>query len=148
MTPTEQKIYLEAKECLGKHITLDPNVPNEVGCAEAISFVLKNAGFVLPQGGIAGTSALYDWLSANTLFERVYAPQKGAVIVSPTGHGNGSIEGHTGIIGGYGTYFPYQYGILSNNSDNGLFQEKWDLLTWYLHYGVKGGLPLAMFRAI
>lgn len=148
MTSTEQKVYLEAKECLGKHITLDPNVPNEVGCAEAVSFVLKNAEFTLPTQGIASTASLYLWLKANLLFERIYAPEQGAIIVSPTGYGNGSIEGHTGVLGAYGAQFPYQYGILSNNSDNGLFQEKWDLLTWYLNYGVKGGLPLAMFRAL
>lgn len=149
MTPKEKKIYLEAKACLGTHITLNKNIPNEVGCAEAVSFVLKNASVLnIPVGGFPGTLGLYQWLSSNPHFVRIEAPEQGAIIVSPTGMGNGAIEGHTGIIGAFGVQFPNEYGILSNDSDNGLFSEKWNLLTWWEHYGQKGDLPLAIFRAI
>lgn len=148
MTPTETKIYNTAKACLGKHITLNSNVPNEVGCAESVSYVLTNSDITgIPAGGFASTSALFDWLSSNPSFERLEAPEQGAILVSPTGHGNGTIEGHTGIVAAYGAYYPYEYGILSNNSDNGLFQEKWSLLSWWQYYGLKGALPLAFFRA-
>lgn len=148
MTPTQTKIYNTAKEFLDKHITLDDTVPPDVGCAEAVSFVLKNAVVSIPNGGFPGTSALYLWLLSNPHFKLLEAPEQGAIIVSPTGHGNGTVEGHTGIIGALGVQFPNEYGILSNNSDNGLFQEKWNLLTWWENYGIKGRLPLAMFRAL
>lgn len=149
MTLTETKIYNEAKACLGQHITLNPAVSPEVGCAEAVSYVLLKAGIAaIPQAGIAGTAQLYTWLSTNPHFIRVEAPEQGAVIISPTGLGNGTVEGHTGILGAFGVQFPNEYGILSNNSDNGLFQEKWNLLTWYENYGQKGGLPVAIFRAL
>lgn len=149
MTPTETRIYNEAKACLGLHITLNPAVSSEVGCAEAVSYVLLKAGIpAIPQAGIAGTAQLYQWLSQNPHFLRVEAPVQGAVIISPTSYGNGTIEGHVGILGAFGVQFPNEYGILSNNSDNGLFQEKWNLLTWYEYYGQKGGLPIAIFKAV
>lgn len=149
MSPQATKIYNEAKACLGKHITLNPAVSSEVGCAESVSKILSLAGIpAIPQAGIAGTAQLYQWLSNNPHFLRVEAPVQGAVIISPTGLGNGTIEGHTGILGAFGVNTPNEYGILSNNSDNGLFQEKWNLLTWYEYYGQKGGLPIAIFKAI
>lgn len=149
MTPNGTKIYNVAKLSLGEHLTLNPNVPADVGCAEAVSFVLKNAGITgMPAEGYAGTADLYRWLLANPQFKLIEQPEQGAIIVSPTGYGNGTIEGHTGILGAFGVNTPNEYGILSNNSDNGLFQEKWNLLTWYEYYGQKGGLPLAMFKAL
>lgn len=149
MTPTGEKIYNTAKANLGKHLTMNPAVSQEVGCAESVSKILSLAGIpAIPQAGIAGTAQLYQWLSTNPHFLRVEAPVQGAVIISPTGYGNGTIEGHTGILGAFGINTPNEYGILSNNSDNGLFQEKWNLLTWYEYYGQKGGLPIAIFKAL
>lgn len=148
MNSTTTKIYNEARTCLGQHITLNSNIPNDVGCAEAVSFVLKNAGIIgIPVAGFPGTAGLYQWLLANPVFTHQGVPTQGAILVSPTGYGNGTIEGHTGIVGGFAVEFPNEYGILSNNSDNGLFQEKWNLLTWWEYYGRKGGLPLAFFVA-
>lgn len=149
MTPTQQKIYNEAKNSLGKHLTLNSSVPNDVGCAEAVSFVLKNAGITgIPAEGYAGTADLYRWLLANPAFKLIEQPEQGAIIVSPTGFGNGLVEGHTGILGAFGVQFSNEYGILSNNSDDGLFEEKWNLLTWWENYGLKGHLPVALFRAL
>lgn len=149
MTPNETKVYNEAKACLGLHITLNNNVPADVGCAEAVSFVLTKAGITgIPAAGFAGTADLYRWLLSNPQFKIIEQPEQGAVIVSPTGFGNGTVEGHTGIIAAFGLQYPNEFGILSNNSDNGLFQEKWNLLTWWENYGLKGHLPVAIFRVV
>lgn len=149
MTPNATKLYNEAKASLGKHITLNNNVSPDVGCAEAISYVMKNSGVIgIPTLGFAGTADLYRWLLSNPAFKLIEQPEQGAIIVSPTGFGNGTVEGHTGILGSFGVQFPNEYGILSNNSDNGLFQEKWNLLTWWLNYGEKGHLPCALFRLL
>jgi hypothetical protein len=149
MTPTQEKIYNEAKLSLGEHLTLNPNVPADVGCAEAVSFVLKNAGITgIPAQGYAGTADLYQWLLANPQFKLIEQPEQGAIIVSATGFGNGTVEGHCGVLGAFGAQYPNEFGILSNNSDNGLFQEKWNLLTWWENYGLKGHLPVALFRAV
>lgn len=144
ITPTapltnREKLYNVAASCLGTHQTLDLTVPNEVGCAEAWSSVAKKAGVLnIPKTGIAGTSNLYAWLVSNSAFKSVTSPLPGDTVISPTGHGNGTVEGHVGFIA--------KEGILSNNSDNGLFQEKWTLDAWKAHYGVAGGLPVAFFR--
>lgn len=149
MSPQAIKIYNEAKACLGKHITLNPTVPDDVNCAESVSFILKNSGVTgFPAGGIAGTASLYTWLANSPKFKRIEAPEQGAIIVSPTGSGLHLVEGHTGICGAFGLQFPNEYGILSNDSDTGLFSEKWNLLTWWEYYGRKGGLVIALFRAL
>lgn len=132
------KIYLEAKACLDKHITLDPSVPPDLGCAEAVSFVLKNAGVQnLPTNGYAGTHDLYIWLKNHST--QVTTPQAGDVIISPTGTSTiNSPHGHTGIVA--------LYGILSNDSDTGLFMEKYTLDTWNKYFHGVEGFPVYYFR--
>lgn len=143
-----QRLYNRAKNCLGTHQTLNPSVSPEVGCAEAVSAVLSLAGYPIPASGIAGTASLLKWLSNNSSFERIYAPELGAVIVSPTGAGNGRIPGHTGIFGGEGVAFPGDWGIMSNDSQTGLFLELWSLSKWGKYYSDYGGLSMYMFRPL
>lgn len=148
-TNNEVKLYGIAKNLLGKHLTLNNNVPPDVGCAEAVSYVLKQAGVKnIPTSGIAATADLYRWMLKDPQFHLIQQPEEGAIIVSPTGFGNGTVTGHTGILGVFGVQFPNEYGIMSNNSDNGLWQEKWNLLTWWENYGLKGKLPVALFRLL
>lgn len=133
-------IYDTAKGLLGQHITLNDNVPKDVGCAEAVSYVLKKSGVNIPNGGIAGTSTLCDFLQHSSVFKEVFNYEIGAVIVSPTGSGNGKIEGHTGICA--------IYGILSNDSSTGLFSEQWNIQNWKQYYNVYGGLSVRYFAYI
>lgn len=139
---TDPALYTAAVSCLDRHITLNANVPASVGCAEAVSYVMKLAGVADGLQGIAGTAALDGFLAGSPLFTKVFAPTVGAILVSPTGAGNGSVEGHTGIVAKYNLQFPNDYGVLSNNSDNGLFQEKWSISAWAKNYHSKGGLPM------
>lgn len=147
MTATENKIYSQAKLNLGQHLTLNNAVPAEVGCAEAVSKVLSLAGIVVPPGGIAGTATLYEWLVASTLFEKIDNAEQGAIIISPTGMGNGSVEGHTGLIGSFGLQFQNDWGVCSNDSASGKFLETWSLQRWIAYYEQLGGLPIYYFRA-
>lgn len=131
-------IYEIAKSCLGKHITLNENVPPELGCAEAISYILKQAGYTLPEGGFAGTYDLYKWLLAN--FNQRDIPIVGDIIISPTGTSSKQAKhGHVGCLG--------KYGILSNHSDTGLFLEVFTLQKWQDYYGDLLGFPVYFFRA-
>lgn len=134
-----QRIYEIARECLGAHITLDSSVPSDVGCAEAVSYVLKNAlGDVFPAQGFASTNLLWQWLK--THFTQVSEPIIGDVVISPTGTSAiGSPHGHVGIIA--------KYGILSNSSDTGLFSELWTITKWNKYYNKKLGFPVYFFRA-
>lgn len=135
MTPV---LYTIAKNNLGNHLTLDPSVPAEVGCAEAVSFCLKSAGVVLPAEGIPGTATLYAFLSASSAFSEVSVWNEGDIIISATGSGNGLIPGHTGIMGGSG--------IMSNDSNSGLFLELWTLAKWQTYYAQYGGMAIHFFR--
>jgi hypothetical protein len=140
--PTKPEIlYQKAYDCLGTHQTLNPSVPNEVGCGEAWSSVAKKAGVEgIPPLGYAGTANLYLWLKSNPAFLSVPVPEAGDTIISPTGYGNGSVRGHVGIVG--------KHHIMSNNSDTGLFSDHWKLEEWRMYYGLNGGLPIAFFRWI
>ena len=133
-----QKIYSIAKESIGTHMTLDESVPISVGCAEAVSKVLWEAGLPIPAKGIPGTFDLLKWLETN--LKEVDTYTVGAVIISATGTGNGRIRGHTGICA--------QYGILSNESQTGLLREQWDIASWTDYYGRYGGFPIRYFIPI
>lgn len=133
-------LYTVAKGLLGQHLTLNDNVPPEVGCAECLSYVLKQSGYTIPTGGIPGTSSLYTWLKNNPRFQSVSSWQIGDIILSPTGMGNGKIPGHVGVMG--------TYGIMSNDSNSGLFLELWTIEKWKQYYAGYGGLPIYYFRPL
>ena len=129
--------YSIAKACLGQHLTLDPTVPNEVGCAEAVSYILQKAGITgIPQRGFDGTPDLYAWLSTNSQFKVVTTPQAGDVVISPT---IGANHGHTGIC--------LIHGIGSNDSSNGRFAENYSYDTWVTSFRNRG-LSTYYFRPL
>ena len=148
MTPTEQNIFNVAKDNLGIHLTLDPNVSPEMGCAEAVSKILSLAGISVPKRGIPGTAALLAWLQVNPDFEAIEVPEQGAIIVSATGSGNGSFPGHTGIFGAFGAMYVGDWGICSNDSATGRLREQWCLKDWVHYYETVGGMKTWYFRAI
>lgn len=133
-------IYNSAKKALGKHITLNEMVPHDVGCAEAVSYVLKDAGFAMPKLGIPGTANLYQWLKNSPNFKQRFIGDAipGSIIISPTGTSAlNSPHGHTGIVG--------KYGILSNDSATGLFLEFWNLDKWKRYYNQQLAFPVFIF---
>lgn len=144
---TGEKIYTAAAENLGKHLTLNDAIPAEIGCAEAVSKILFLAGIYTADKGIAGTATLDAWLASSPSFERIELPEEGAIIVSPTGQGNGTVVGHTGIVGRFGNMYPQDWGICSNDSATGLFLERWSFARWQAYYGITGGLPVHVYRA-
>lgn len=136
-TVNSQKVYNTAKACLGT--SLSGNIP-DLGCARSINNLwIKTFGH--PIGGGDSTQAMYPFLQDKTKFYMVEVPLPGDVIISPTGHGNGSdAHGHVGVMA-------YE-GILSNNSENGLFQEKWTLSPWIAHYAKQGGFIVEFYRVL
>lgn len=136
------KLYAAAVACLKKHITLNPAVPPDLGCAEAVSYVLKSAGVDgVPINGFASTASLYTWLSNSSEFVAVALEDSspGDIIISPSGSpGVKFPHGHTGILA--------RYGILSNNSYTGEFDESLKLASWQDFYVSRGGFPIYIFR--
>lgn len=142
-----QKIYDKAKSCIGQDISLDQTIPNDVQCAEAVSYILKACQYDIPRKGIAGTGTLYAWLHNNPLFKetrdfnQMEIPKYGSIIISPAGTSKiGYPHGHTGIVA--------KYGVLSNDSDTGLFLEKYTLKTWMQFFGEVRGLETYFFEPL
>lgn len=135
--PEEPKLYTVAKSLLGKRLTLDNSVPKNVGCAQALSYILKEAGYAIPKGGISGTYTLYEWLQKN--FLKTDTLEKGNIIISVTGTGNGKIRGHVGVL------FENEV-IASNDSDSGLLDTHWKYENWKAYYQTVGKLRTVIFK--
>lgn len=144
METKQQKLYEIAKANLGKHLTQNASVPIEVGCGEALSVNLTELGEPgIPWDGIAGTDAMQAYLLSNpSLYVEIPQSQAsaGTIIISNTDGIVGHVEGHCGIVA--------NYGIMSNNSSNGLWQEKWTLEEWINYYVKYGGLTARFFNPI
>ena len=129
-------IYRIAHASLGIDISPLDAVNDELGCAESVSWVLKKAiGFPI----ITGTWTLNKYLSEDPRFEKVYEPEPGIVIISPTGTGNGSISGHTGICG-------ENDNIMSSDSSDGIWKLNFTQYSWVSRYGKWGGFPIIYYR--
>lgn len=130
-----EKIYQLAKECLGRDIAA---TQHELGCAEAVSYVLNGVGVKdFPRNGYLSTADMYIWLKRFAV--RVESPVYGDIIISPTGTSEkGYRHGHVGIVA--------KHGVLSNNSMNGLWQEYYTLTSWDKYYNDRLGFPVIFFR--
>jgi hypothetical protein len=135
---TNKQLYDFAKSCLGKDIA---KTQDELGCAESISYLLNKLKVNdFPKNGFLSTTDLYDWLCKSNTFTKVLDSKTGDIIISPTGYSviKKSYHGHVGVCG--------NYGIMSNNSNNGLFQQTMDIIDWRRYYKDKLGFPVYYFR--
>jgi hypothetical protein len=114
-------------------------VNNMVGCSESVTRILYTLGII--NNVITGTYTLFEWLNTSGRFMKVQIPKAGDVILSPTGLGNGKIQGHTGIMDSNNR-------ILSNDSMSGKLLSNYTITTWSARYKVLGGLPVYYYRII
>lgn len=131
-----QKIYDTAFDLLGFDVTPNDVVADEVACAEVVCEILKRAGF--PIGNLPLTTDLYKAL----IKDKGWAPSTpipGAIVISPTGHGNGTMRGHVGIVGKDGL-------IMSNSSKDGIFRANYTIQSWHDRYVKQGAFPMLYFR--
>lgn len=135
MQPNE--IYTIAAANLGRRLTLNSEVPEEVGCAQAVSWILLNAEFPIPKHGISTVNGLIDWMLANG-FEEIYAPAAGAVITAHRRPRTDPAYAHAGIC--------LNYGIGSNDSRNGRFTQNYTYESWDNFYGTHGSLTRYFFH--
>lgn len=134
-TPNSIKVYEAAKAAL--NTSLSGNIPT-LGCALSVNnLFVKALGRAI--GGGESTQAMYPFLQDKTRFYKVEVPLPGDVAICPTG--TGTLEhGHVWIMA-------YE-GMLSNNSDNGLWQEKWTISPAIKHYCVDGGIAMEFYRPL
>lgn len=109
-------VYRNARDLMGRHLTLNAAVPDELGCCEALSVVLKRAGYAIPPLGIEGVNAMIAWMLGKG-FSEVNAPTPGDII---TAHSPAYYEQHGAHVG-----VVMVNGICSNTSANGLWQENY-----------------------
>lgn len=126
-------IYSLASEIVRnpRRLTLNYDVPEEVGCAEAVSWILRNCDFPIPHGGIQSVNGLIDWMLQNG-FEEVHQAVPGAIITAHQKDPADPNYAHTGVC--------LHYGIGSNNSSNGLFQENYSYQGWEAAFGKHGSV--------
>lgn len=140
-TTKRELLYQTAVESLGKDASPNDAAPDEYGCAETVNAIHKKA-FGDPIGGDVSTLRMYKCLQTRFDFKQVQDPQRGDIIISPTGSG-GTKEvpnGHVGIMADNGV-------IMSNSSANGLFLKNYTLASWRNRYE-KAGYPVLFFRKV
>ncbi|MGV8131591.1 MAG: hypothetical protein ACP5N7_05835 [Candidatus Pacearchaeota archaeon] len=80
-------------------------------------------------------------LQSDKRFKATKEFKEGNIIISPTNTGNGTVVGHTGIIGKDGI-------IWSNASSSGLWDKKYDTLSWIDRYSRNGKLSMYLFEIL
>lgn len=129
-----ESLHTLAKSSVGKDVSPLDQAPDELGCAESVSNLIKMIERDFPIH--VSTARLFEECSRR--YKRTLEIKPGYILISPTGYGNGKVIGHTGIIG--------ESVIYSNNSNTGLWDDKWTIDTWVKYYRGKGGLPLYVFN--
>lgn len=137
-SPTE-KLLLAATEWLGKDASPHDSAPDDLGCAESVSMIIRssvNSDFPI----CLSTADLKKQL--DKYFKPTLDIKPGYVLVSPTGLGNGNVSnGHTGI-------FLTSDRIASNSSKTGLWTDNYSLAEWIAYYRTKGDYPLFCFEPL
>lgn len=151
LTLRQQQIQKVLLEYMGKRCTLNPQIPPDVGCMEAVSFLLKQIGIDDGVEGIAGTAQGLSFFELHPeIFTEIFEPEPFAILDSATGTGNGNVEGHVAFFGMFDLAYPNDWGIVSNDSQTGLLREQWSWNTlpnsWNAWYTQHGGITPRMFR--
>lgn len=147
-TANSLTLYSVARECLFAGTSLVPRGDDpEYGCAISVNMLSLRA-FGSQIGGGTSTYLLLQDLINSPLFQEVSEEesQAGDIIIDATGTntlGEGTDpaaipNGHVGILG-------YQ-GIMSNDSDDGIWKEKYTRTSWKQRYETEGGYPTRYFR--
>lgn len=141
-TANSLKVYEEAKASLGKSLVVNNETDGfgTLGCAESVNLVFMRA-LGMSIGGGYSTALMYLSLKETSRFDSIHFDDAiaGDVIIAPTGYGfNKSTHGHVGICG--------NYGIMSNNSEDGTWEENYTKAQWKQIFGVTLGFPLLAFR--
>lgn len=137
---SNREILLEAsRQFVGEDASPDDMVDDALGCAESVSQVIRCLYPDFPI--IPGTYSLNQHLARDNRFMGTLNLDPGNIIVSPTGTGNGTIRGHTGIIGENGR-------IYSNNSFTGIWELNYTIESWVRRYRTMGALKLYVYTPV
>ncbi len=146
LTPKKSRgeIFFDvAMTFVGKDATPKDVVDDDVACAETVDTIYKAAFGEYMNGGITiSTTKMFQFMSNSPKFELIFKPEKGAILIYPTGYGNGRLKnGHVFICGDNGLLY-------SNSSSNGKFEQNYTTYTAKHRYETIGGFPRNYFRLV
>lgn len=130
------------KDHLGTDASPNDEAPDELGCANTLTVLLKQVYPEVPV--MVSTIKLYEYLkNPSNGFKYVSESEIGpeTIIISPTASGNGKIPGHCGV-------FLENKLIASNSSlppNVGKFIVNFTVDTWKARYRDFGGMPVFYF---
>lgn len=144
ITILRRKLILSiSADYLGIDFTPHDIVPDEFGCAEAVTTILKKTGTF--HAIIPGTWTLYDALNRSRHWTPSQKPKPGDIIISPTGESRlgrkAPFVGHVGIVGKNGLIF-------SNDSYSGKWKAHYTIQSWKDRYQGEGGYPVLYYTYI
>lgn len=157
MNPTD-RLYEVAVAYIGTDASPADEADDENGCMDSVAHIHRTAFPDIDFPNIVSTAIGLLYLAKSRHFREIFAPQKGCIMISATGTGNGKLIGHVGIVGKNlsedGTLW-----IMSNNSydkwENGqrvIFAGEWTpnytVRSWEKRYNVIGGIKTRYFIPI
>lgn len=113
--------------------------PDEYACVQSLTTILSKHLQDFPI--MTYTPKFLEYIKTDKRFKATTEFKKGNIIISPTESGNGTVVGHTGIIGEGGK-------ILSNSSATGKWFDKFDQVSWITRYSKSGQLNLYLFELV
>lgn len=132
------QVYNEAVKWLGADASPSDLADDVVGCAESVTTILARLN-AMPV--ILGTSSLLSYASTSGKFRRVASPVAGNIVIYATGTGNGSILGHTGIVGKNNI-------VMTNDSYTGKWSANYTVDSMFKRYNGIGGMHPHYFEVI
>lgn len=139
MTKAEQLAQL-AESKIGVDFTNNNLVPKEVSCSFAVTTLVNQIDkrvAIQP-----GTTIFWSFMDESELFERIWEPERGCIIISPTGT---NTRPETMPHGHVGIYLDTNR-IVSNDSASGLWIENYSRESWRKRYHYDGGYPVKLYR--
>jgi hypothetical protein len=138
LTPSERLVVL-SEGYFNTDPTPKDEQPDDVACVHSLTTIIKKLYSDFPI--MTYTPVLLNFLQIDKRFKATTEWKSGTIIVSVTGTGNGSVLGHCGIIHKEGK-------IYSNASSSGLWDNKYDTLSWIERYSRGGKLKLYLFELV
>lgn len=145
----QELLYFTALYFIGRDASPSDLAPDELGCADSVSAILFRAfGNKCGIEYTISTSQMYYQLLSSNRWMMVDQPQRGDLIISPTGMSDGRVRngvriknGHVGVVGDVGL-------VYSNSSATGNFIQNYTIDLWKERYAINGGYQVYYFRKL
>lgn len=137
--PPQEVLALVAEGFLEREASPEDNAPDELACVESLTNILRFVYSDFPQE--ISTIILKKRLDNSPHFKPTLALDRGNIILSVTGTGNGTIVGHCGILRGNSR-------IMSNTSKNGLWQDNYSVNAWVNRFRIRGGMKIYVYEPV